>query len=73
MTANASSPMTSIELGAAAAARRQYPRAAVAKATPRTTLRQYLWVGLESFILLVLFMVLAGTALYLRARLGLVR
>ena len=71
MTANASSPMASMELGAAAA-RRQYPRAAVARATPRTTLRQYLWVGLESFILLVLFMVLAGAALYLRARLGFV-
>jgi hypothetical protein len=63
--------MAAVGLGAAAA-RRQYPRADVATATPSTSFRQYLWAGLESLILLVLFMVLGGAALYLRARLGFV-
>jgi hypothetical protein len=64
--------MAAVELGTAAPARRRYPRADVARATPRASFRQYLWAGLESLILLVLFMVLGGAALYLRARLGFV-
>jgi hypothetical protein len=62
--------MASLDLGAEAAAPRQHPRANAARVTPRTTFYQYLWAGLESLIVLGLFLVLAGTALYLRARLG---
>jgi hypothetical protein len=64
--------MASMDLGAAASAPRQHPRAKAARATPPTTFYQYLWAALESLLLLALFMVLAGTALYLRARLGFV-
>jgi hypothetical protein len=72
MTANMRNPVASMELGAAAAAPRQHPRAKAARATPRTTFHRYLWAGLEILVLLGLFLVLAGTALYLRARLGFV-
>ena len=72
MTANVRSPTASMELGAAAAAPRKHPLAKAARATPSTTFYQYLWAGLESLIVLTLFMVLAGVALYLRARLGFV-
>jgi len=72
MTANARSPMASIDRGAEAAAPRQHRRANAARPTPPTTFCQHLWAGLESLIVLGLFLVLAGTALYLRARLGFV-
>jgi hypothetical protein len=64
--------MASIDLGAAVAAPHQHPRPNAARATPRTTFYQYLWAGLESLVVLALFLALAGTALYLRARLGFV-
>jgi hypothetical protein len=69
MTANAGSPMTSMNPGAGAAAPR---RASPAQATPRATVYRYLGAGFEGLILIALFLVLAGTALYLRARLGFV-
>ena len=72
MTVSMRNPMASMNLGAATAAPRPHLRAKAARATPPTTLHQYLWAGLESLILLGLFLVLAGTALYLRARLGFV-
>jgi hypothetical protein len=62
--------MASMDLGAAAATSGQHPRANAAGATPRTTFYRYLWAGIESLILVALFMALAGAALYLRARLG---
>jgi hypothetical protein len=64
--------MASVDFGPAAAAPRRHPRPNAARATPRTTFYQYLWAGLESLVVLALFLVLAGTALYLRARLGFV-
>ena len=72
MTANMRNPMASLDLGAEAAAPRQHPRAKAARAAPPTTFHRYLWAGLESLVLLGLFLLLAGTALYLRARLGFV-
>jgi hypothetical protein len=72
MTPNTRSRMASMDLGAALVAPRQYPRAKAARAIPRTTFYRYLWVGLEILVLLGLFLVLAGAALYLRARLGFV-
>jgi hypothetical protein len=68
MTANARSPVTSMNPGAGAVAPRQHPRASLAKASPRTTVYQYLGAGFEGLILVALFLVLAATALYLRAR-----
>ena len=70
-TTNARNLMTTMEPGATAVAPRQHLRANTAKATPRTVYR-YLRAGFESLILVGLFLVLAGTALYLRARLGFV-
>jgi hypothetical protein len=58
--------------GAGAVAPRQHLRANPAKASPRATVYRYLSAGVEGLILVVLFVVLAGTALYLRARLGFV-
>jgi len=60
-----------MEPGATAVAPRQHLRENTAKATARTVHR-YLRAGFEGLILVGLFLVLAGTALYLRARLGFV-
>ena len=70
-TTNASNLMTTMEPGARALAPRQHLRGNAAKTTPRTVYR-YLRAGFEGLILVGLFLVLAGTALYLRARLGFV-
>jgi hypothetical protein len=72
MRANVSNLMTSMNPGAGAVAPRQHLRANPAKASPRTMVYRYLGAGVEGLILVVLFVVLAGTALYLRARLGFV-
>jgi hypothetical protein len=72
MSANAGNLMTSKNPGAGAVAPRQHLRANPAKASPRATVYRYLGAGVEGLILVVLFVVLAGTALYLRARLGFV-
>jgi hypothetical protein len=72
MTANARSPVTSMNPGAGAVAPRQHRQASLAKASPRTTFYRYLGAGFEGLILVGLFLVLAGTALHLRARLGFV-
>jgi hypothetical protein len=72
MTANTRNRMASMDLGAAPVAPRQYPRAKAARAIPRTTFYRCLRVGIEILVLLGLFLVLAGAALYLRARLGFV-
>jgi hypothetical protein len=72
MTANARKLMTSMNPGAGTVAPRQRLRANTAKATSRTLVRRYLRAGFEGLILVGLFLVLAGTALYLRARLGFV-
>ena len=67
-----SSLMTSMNPGAGAVTTRQHLRANPEKAAPRTTVHRYLRSGFEGLILVGLFLVLAGTALYLRARLGFV-
>jgi hypothetical protein len=64
--------MTSLNPGAAVVAPRQHLPASAAKVTPRTTVYRYFGAGLEGLILVMLFIALAGTALYLRARLGFV-
>ena len=71
-TTNARNLMTTMEPGATAVAPRQRLRSNAAQAAPRTTVYQYLGAAFEGLILVMLFLVLAGTALYLRARLGFV-
>jgi hypothetical protein len=72
-TANARKLMTSMNPSAGALAPRQRLRLNAAQAAPRTTVYRYLGAAFEGLILVMLFLVLAGTALYLRARLGFVR
>jgi hypothetical protein len=72
MTTNARTLMTSMNPGAGAIAPHQHLRATAAKATLRTTAYRYVRAGFEGLIVVGLFLVLAGTALYLRARLGFV-
>ena len=67
-----SSLMTSMNPSAGAVTTRQHRRAKPEKAAPRTTVHRYLRSGFEGLILVGLFLVLAGTTLYLRARLGFV-
>jgi hypothetical protein len=71
-TANSRNPMTTMNLGAGAVAPRQRLRLNAAQAAPRPTVYRYLGAAFEGLILVMLFLVLAGTALYLRARLGFV-
>jgi hypothetical protein len=71
-TTNVRSLMTTLEPGAGTVAPLQHLRANAVKATPRTTVYRYLGAGLEGLILVMVFIVLAGAALYLRARLGFV-
>ena len=72
MTTNARNLMTSMNPGAGAVAPHQHLRATAAKATLRTTAYRYVRAGFEGLIVVGVFLVLAGTALYLRARLGFV-
>jgi hypothetical protein len=71
-TTNARNLMTSMNPGAGIVAPRQRVRVNAAKATPRATVYRYLGAAFEGLVLVGLFLVLAGTALYLRARLGFV-
>jgi hypothetical protein len=73
MSANVRNLMASMNPGAGAAvAPRQQLRANPVKASPRGRVYRYLGAGIESLILVGLFVLLAGAALYLRARLGFV-
>jgi hypothetical protein len=64
--------MSLMQLGAARVARRQGRRSGEAKATPPTPLPRYLKTGIETVAVMALFLILAGVALCLRARLGFV-
>jgi hypothetical protein len=71
-TTNARNLMTTMNPGAGIVAPRQRVRVDAAKATPRATVYRYLGAAFEGLVLVGLFLALAGTALYLRARLGFV-
>jgi hypothetical protein len=70
-TTNARNLMTTMEPGTRALTHQQLP-ANVAGRTLRATAYRYVRAGFEGLIVVGLFLVLAGAALYLRARLGFV-
>ena len=71
-TIQARNSASAVRLVPECAARPQYPGISRAKPAPPTKVYRHLWTGVETAIVMGLFVVLAAVALSLRARLGFV-